>query len=195
MLIVFLPWILLGLWLLLWLFSTHVNHVCILLNFKVRVVSLSKAIMPKVSTYTLKRIQSLHEQSLHPAEVLKTFKGDLAVSYQSVARIISKLKLTSSTNDLPRSGLPRKVNPEAKSFIEEQMRRNYETTGREIQKLAKHVSIVHASTFRRSRKEQGWTLQQTTYCQLIREANKFKRLEVAQRVLDSVSPHVQSKGR
>lgn len=151
--------------------------------------------MPKVSTYTLKRIQSLHEQNLQPVEVLKTLKGDLAVSYQSVARTISKLKLTSSTNDQPRSGLARKVNPEAKSFIEEQMRRNDETTGREIQKLAKHGSIVHASTFRRSRKEQGWTLQQTTYCQLIREANKFKRLEVAQRVLDSVSPHVQSKGR
>ena len=143
--------------------------------------------MPKVSTYTRKRIQSLHEQNLHPVEIFKVLKGeDLAVSYQSVARIANKLKLTGSTNNLPRSGRPRKINPEAQAFIEEQMRRNDETTSREIQKkLAKHGLIVHASTIRRSRKEQGWTLQQTRYCQLIREANKVKRLEFAQRVLDS----------
>ena len=143
--------------------------------------------MPKVSTYTRKRIQSLHKQNFHPVEIFKTLKSeDLAVSYQSVVRIINKLKLAGSTNNLPRSGRPRKINAEAQAFIEEQMRRNDETTSREIQKkLAKHGLIVHASTIRRSRKEQGWTLQQTRYCQLIREANKVKRLEFAQRVLDS----------
>ena len=84
----------------------------------------------------------------HPVEIFKTLKGeDLAVSYQSVARIINKLKLTGSTNNLPRSGRPRKINAEAQAFIEEQMRRNDETTSREIQKkLAKHGLIVHAST-------------------------------------------------
>ena len=143
--------------------------------------------MPKVSTYTRKRIQSLHEQNLHAIEIFKTLKGeDLAVSYQSVARIINKLKLTGSTDNLPRSGWPRKVSPEAKAFIEEQMRRNDETTSREIQKkLAKNGLVVYASTVRQSRKEQGWTLQQTRCCQLIREANKVKKLEFAQRILDS----------
>ena len=104
--------------------------------------------MPKVSTYTRMRIQSLQEQNLHPVEIFKTLKGeDLAVSYQSVARIINKLKLTGSTNDLPRSRRPRKVNPEAKAFIEERMRRNDKTTSHEIQKqLVKHWLIVHAST-------------------------------------------------
>jgi len=64
-----------------------------------------------------------------------------------VARIINKLKLTGSTNNLPRSGRPRKVNPEAKAFIEEQMRRNDEATSQEIQKkLAKRGLIVYAST-------------------------------------------------
>ena len=44
---------------------------------------------------------------------------------------------------------------------------------------------VHPSTVRRSRKQQGWTLQRTRYCQLIRDANKVKRLEFAQRVLET----------
>ena len=120
--------------------------------------------MPKVSTYTRKRIQSLHEQNLHPVEIFKVLKGeDLAVSYQSVARIVNKLKLTGSTNNLPRSGRPRKINPEAQAFNEEQTRRNDETTSREIQKkLAKHGLIVHASTIRQSRKEQGWTHKHDT---------------------------------
>ena len=120
--------------------------------------------MPKVSTYTRKRIQSLHEQNLHPVEIFKVLKGeDLAVSYQSVARIANKLKLTGSANNLPRSGRPRKINPEAQAFNEEQTRRNDETTSREIQKkLAKHGLIVHASTIRQSRKEQGWTHKHDT---------------------------------
>ena len=44
---------------------------------------------------------------------------------------------------------------------------------------------MSSSTVRRSRKQQGWTLQWTAYCQLIRDANKVKRLEFAQRVLES----------
>ena len=75
------------------------------------VYSLSKAVMPKVSTYTRKQIQSLHKQNLQPVEIFKTLKGeDLAVSYQSVARIINKLKLSGDMNNLPRSGRPRKTN-------------------------------------------------------------------------------------
>ena len=100
------------------------------------IVSLSRTTMPNVSTYTLKRIQSLHEQNLHPKAIFKTLKGeDLAVSYQSVARIKNKLKLTGSTDNLPKSGRLRKASPEAKVFIAEQIRRNDETTSREIQHL------------------------------------------------------------
>ena len=74
----------------------------------------------------------------------------------------------------------------AKDFIETQMRKNDETTSHQIQKkLSKRGVHVHSSTVRRSRKEQGWTLQKTKYCQLIRDVNKIKRLEFAQRVLDT----------
>ena len=52
-------------------------------------------------------------------------------------------------------------------------------------KLAKHGVAVSSSTVQRSRKQQGWTLQQTRYCQLKRDTNKIKRLEYAQQVLES----------
>ena len=66
------------------------------------------------------------------------------------------------------------------------MRSNDEMMSAQIQKkLAKRGVAVSSSTVRRSRKQQGWTLQRTAYCQLIRDANKVKRLEYAQRIMES----------
>ena len=59
-------------------------------------------------------------------------------------------------------------------------------TSAQIQKkLAKSGIAVSSSTVRRSRKQQGWTLQRTAYCELIRNANKVKRLEYAQCIMES----------
>ena len=85
--------------------------------------------MPKVTTYTRKRIESLLGQGLHPVAIFKEFKTEsLSASYQSVARIVTKIKHTGSTENLARSGRPRKLNEAAKAFIESQMRKNDETT-------------------------------------------------------------------
>ena len=143
--------------------------------------------MPKVSDYTRTRIELLHKQGLHPAGIFKSLKSEgLLVSLASVFRIIKKLQITGSVANLPRSGRPTKLSVDAKAFIDQQMRKNDETTSRQIQKkLAKRGISVSSSTVRRSRHQQGWTLQRTAYCQLIRDANKIKRLEYARRVLES----------
>ena len=100
--------------------------------------------------------------------------------------MIKKLRHTGSVANLPRSGRPRKLSAEARAFIDQQMRKDDEMMSAKIQKkLAKRGISVSSSTVRRSRKQQGWTLQRTAYCQLIRDANKVKRLEFAQRVLES----------
>ena len=97
-----------------------------------------------------------------------------------------KLCLTSSVENLSHSGRSRKLSVEARAFIDQQMCKNDKMTSAEIQKkLAKRGISVSLSTVRRSRKQQGRTLQQTAYCQLIRDKNKVKRLELAQRVLES----------
>lgn len=143
--------------------------------------------MLKVSSYSQKRIQALDEFGLQPIAIFKQLVDEgLRVSYPSVARIVNKVKLTGSIDNLARSGRPRKLNAAAKTFIDVQMRENDETTSHQIQKrLARCGVTVHASTVQRSHKEQGWTLQNTQYCQLIRDANKAKRLEFAQRVMDT----------
>ena len=137
--------------------------------------------MPKVSNYTRTRIELLHKQGLHPAGIFRSLKNEgLLVSLASVSRIVKKLKTTGSVANLPRSGRPTKLSVDAKAFIDQQMRENDETTSQQIQKkLARHGIAVSSSTVRRSRQQQGWTLQ------LIRDANKIKQLEYARRVLDS----------
>ena len=78
--------------------------------------------MPTVSNYTRTRIQSLYKENLHPAEILMLLKGeDLKVSFATVTRIIKKLKLTGSTKKGTSTGRPRKLNTEARAFIENQM--------------------------------------------------------------------------
>ena len=141
--------------------------------------------MPTVSNYTRTRIESLYRKNLHQAEMFKLLKGeDLKVSFAIVTRIIKKLKLTGSTKKGTSTGRPTKFNAEARAFREDQMWKDNETTSRTIQKkLARRGVMVHPPTVRRSRKQQGWTLQRTRYCQLIRDANKVKRLEFAQKVL------------
>ena len=110
----------------------------------------------------------------------------MKVSFATVTRIIKKLKLTGSMKKGTSTGRPRKLNAEAREFIEDQMRKDDETTSRTLQKkLARRGVVVYPSTVRRSRKQQGWTLQRTRYCQLIRDANKIKRLEFAQKVLET----------
>ena len=143
--------------------------------------------MPKVSIYVRKRIQALHLEGLQPKAIFKQLGEEgLSVSYPSVARITNKVKLTASIDDLPKPGRPRKLNLVARDFIEAEMRRNDEATSRQIQKkLSKRGVEVHPSTVRRTRKKLGWTLQNTKYCQLIRDVNKVKRLEFARRVIDS----------
>ena len=108
--------------------------------------------MPKVSSYTRQRIQVLCERDLHPVAIFKELKAEgLSVSYPSVARIINKFKLTRSLKNLPRSGRPTELNEAAKAFIDAQMRKNDETTSRQIQKrLAKRGVMVHSSTVRRA---------------------------------------------
>lgn len=140
--------------------------------------------MVKVSNYTCEQIRVLSECGLPPIPIFKQlwFEG-LQVSYPSVARIVSRMKLSGSIKNSTRSGCPRKLNEAGKSFIETQMQTNDEKASCQIHKmLPKRGVLVHSYTVRRYHKEQSWTLQNTWYCQMICEANKAKKLEFTQQV-------------
>ena len=115
-------------------------------------------ITPKISNYTRTRIELLYNHGFHPAGIFETLKSEgLQVSLLG-SRSIKKLHLTGSAANLPRSGRTRKLFMEVWAFIDQQMRRNDETTSAKIRKkLEKCGILVSSSTVRRSRKQRGWT--------------------------------------
>ena len=144
--------------------------------------------MPKVSIYARQRIRAMTADGLKTAEIFKRLRiENLPVSFPSVARISKKVRLTGNIENDARPGRPRKLDGEAEAFIDAQMRANDETTSRQIQRrLERRGVLVSRATVRKYRRERlGWTLERTRYCQMIREVNKEKRFEYAQRVMDT----------
>lgn len=129
-------------------------------------------------------IESIYQQSLHPVEMFKLLKEeDLNVSFATLTHIIRRPKLVRSTKKGTSTGRPIKLNAEGRAFIEDQLRKDDETTSCAIQeKLAQRRVMVPPSTVQRSRKQQGLTFQPLRCCQLVRDANKVKHLELAQKV-------------
>ena len=65
-----------------------------------------------------------------------------------------------------------------KGKIEEYMTKDDETTAKQLgDLLAKEGHAISKSTILRARRSLGWTFRGSSYRQLIREANKAKRLQ------------------
>ncbi len=83
---------------------------------------------------------------------------------------------------MPGSGRPTKITEEVKKIVEEQMRKDDETTASQLFKLL--IVKGHPLSLRtilRCRTDLGWTFRGSAYCQLIRHPNKVKRLEWARK--------------
>ncbi len=81
---------------------------------------------------------------------------------------------------MPGSGRPTKITEEVKKIVEEQMQKDDETTASQLHRLL--IDKGHPLSLRtilRCRTGLGWTFCGSVYCQLIRHANKAKRLEWA----------------
>ena len=81
--------------------------------------------------------------------------------------------------------MPSKVTMEVKVIVEERMLQDDETTAHQIYHLLKEKGInISIWTIFRCRKDLGWTFRGSAYCQLIRHANKEKRLQWAKENID-----------
>ena len=80
----------------------------------------------------------------------------------------------------PGSGRKSVITDEVRRVVEEQMRRDDETTASQL-----HVHLtslgytLSLQTILRCRTSLGWTFRGSAYCQLIRDVNKQKRLDFA----------------
>ena len=94
-------------------------------------------------------------------------------------------RLVRSDARQPGSGRPSKITAEIRQIVVEQMRLDDETTVYQLHRLLTEKGYsISLPTILRCRTALGWTFRGSAYCQLIREANKVKRLAWAQEHLD-----------
>ena len=134
------------------------------------------------SSYTLQRILEFHSYGLSVCEITKAVTAEgLTVSKTGVLKFLRKYVTTGSIGRRPGSGRPFKVTQEMLAIVEEQMQRDDETSAVQLQTLlVQRGCALLLRTILRSRALLGWTFRGSAYCQLIRDANKQKRLRWAQ---------------
>ena len=131
------------------------------------------------SNYIKLRILHHHLQGLKPYSIDKALETEgIQVSRFGVHKFIIMYIETGSIGQRPGSGHISEVTGRVKTLIKEQMQRDDETTAHQIhQMLLEHGINISFRTILRCRTLLGWTFHGSTYCQLIREAIKTKRLE------------------
>ena len=105
----------------------------------------------------------------------------LRATRQGVAKFFRRYDETGSAARRPGSGRHSKITPDVLRIVEEQMLRDDETMAIQLEALliARHHPLS-LSTILRCRQQLGWTFRGSAYCQLIRVANKAKRLQFTQ---------------
>jgi len=131
------------------------------------------------STYKKQRILSLYSQGLKAPTIAKILREEeqLCCTRVGVAKFLKKFEETGSLSRRSGSGRPAKTTAEIKDIVEQQMQRDDETTAVQLHHLlsSRGYSISLRSILR-CRTSLGWTFRGSAYCQLIRDANKVKRL-------------------
>ena len=141
------------------------------------------------SDYLKTRALFFRSHGVSPGVVVKKLKEEgLHASRQGLAKFFRRYDETSSTARRQGSGRLSKLTPDVMQIVEEQMQRDDETTAVQLMcLLAAHHRPLSLSTILRCRQKLGWTFRGSAYCQLIRAANKAKRLEFARDFLHEVA--------
>ena len=109
----------------------------------------------------------------------------IKLSTFGVYKFLKVYEETGTTARRSGSGRPTKVTARVKELVEEQMTRDDETTATQLHRMLVDNGVdISLSTILRCRTSLRWTFRRSAYCQLIKENNKVKRLEWAQRNKD-----------
>ena len=140
------------------------------------------------SLYKWQRIVYYFNKGFKPPTISRLLREEgMQASRRGIGKFLQKYLETGTIGRRPGSGRPTKITVEIKAIVEEQMRADDETTAVQLHILLKSKGYnISLRTILRCRTSLGWTFRGSAYCQLIREANKQKRLEWAQRYLEEL---------
>ena len=104
----------------------------------------------------------------------------MKASRRGIAKFLHRYETTGSIARKAGSGRPTKITTEIKAAVEQQMQLDDETSAVQLHAILLNKGYsISLPTILRCRSALGWTFHGSSYCQLIREANKTKRLEWA----------------
>ena len=138
------------------------------------------------STYKKQRILYLYAQGYKPPTIKNLLVQEkLKCSREGIHKFLTTYHVTRSIARRVGSGRPSKITAEVKKLVDDQMKIDDETTAYQLHRmLTQKGYTISLRTILRCRTALGWTFRGSAYCQLIREANKQKRLEWARQHLD-----------
>ena len=133
------------------------------------------------STYKKQRILYHHFRGFRPPTIVKLLQEEnMRASRWGIAKFLKRFCKDGTILRRVGSGRPSKITAEVKAIVEEQMRLDDETTAFQLHRLLTEKGHnLTRRTILRCRTQLGWTFRGSSYCQLIREANKEKRLNWA----------------
>lgn len=137
--------------------------------------------MPRLSKETRSRVVLLRSKGFSVGKIRKRLEEDgIHVSRRALFKLFAKHRRTGTVADLPRAARPKKLTTEHYKFIDEAMTEDDELTARKLRVLLEArwpETEVSLNTIKRARKHLGWVATRPKYSQLVREANKQKRVE------------------
>ena len=139
------------------------------------------------SLYLRERIVRL-SKSLHGNELVNALQeAGFRVSRSGVYYVLKKYRKSGTLFDYPRCGRPKVLSQRIHQRIDYWLHDNNELTTNDLLfKLHDEEGLTASrSSVARARQRMGSTGRATRYCQLIREANKSKRVEFCQKLLDT----------
>ena len=134
------------------------------------------------SDYLKQRALAHHNDGLSSRTIAEALANEgLSATRQGIAKMLGRYRRTGSLSRARGSGRPAKVSAAVMDLVEVQKRKDDETTAVQLCAILRVEGHAFSlSTILRSRLALGWTFCGSSYCQMIREPNKLKRLEWAQ---------------
>ena len=138
------------------------------------------------TSYKKQRILYYYERRFKPPTIKKKLEEEgLYASKVGIYKFLKKFLESGCITRSVGSGRPSKITMEVKRVVEAQMQKDDETTAHQLYGiLAEEGYNISLRTVLRCRSSLGWTFRGSAYCQLIRDVNKAKRLEWAQKYLN-----------
>ncbi len=135
--------------------------------------------MGKLRVPIKRTVLMYHSQGLSSRQIASQIENEyvVTVSRQAINRFLFYYHKTGSLVRKCGSGRPTKITNVVLHAIEAKMQADDETTATQLAAIVSQCGVaLSLATIKRSCQVLGWTFHGTRYCQLIRDANKIKRL-------------------